>query len=185
MVELFGRVMGKAGGGEGMRVLDVGCGLGVMAVWLARLGHRVVAVDVAGEAIRLAREKAREAGVVVEFREGDFLAGGVRGSDGVGFDCVVDRGCFHGMGEEGERALFAQRVAEALVKGGVWLNMSGSKDHRLLPGEAERSTYPRLSAEEIVRAAERWFEVVELRQCAFGAGLLARFGAFCGWFRKR
>jgi len=43
-------------------VLELGCGTGEDAVWLARAGHRVVAIDTSAEMIRIARLKAVAAG---------------------------------------------------------------------------------------------------------------------------
>src|SRR5215469_2132342 len=55
----------------GARVLDVACGTGNTAIPSARAGASVVGVDIATNLIEQARERAREAGVAAEFREGD------------------------------------------------------------------------------------------------------------------
>ena len=47
------------------RVLDVGCGEGADAVWLAQRGWDVTGLDVSGVALDRARLHARDAGVVV------------------------------------------------------------------------------------------------------------------------
>jgi len=44
------------------RILELGCGTGEDAVWLARAGHRVIAIDASAEMIRVARGKAAAAG---------------------------------------------------------------------------------------------------------------------------
>ena len=49
------------------RVLDVGCGEGADAVWLARGGWDVTALEVSGLALQRAAEHARDAGVAVRF----------------------------------------------------------------------------------------------------------------------
>jgi len=49
------------------RVLDVGCGEGADAVWLARRGWDVTALDVSGVALERAARHARDAGVVVRW----------------------------------------------------------------------------------------------------------------------
>jgi SAM-dependent methyltransferase len=62
---------------EGRSVLDVGCGPGHYSVELARRGAaRVVGVDFAPAMIRLAEERAREAGVAerCQFDVGDFMS---------------------------------------------------------------------------------------------------------------
>lgn len=53
------------------RVLDVGCGTGVVAVTAARLGARLTGLDLTPALLERARENAQTAGVEVEWREGD------------------------------------------------------------------------------------------------------------------
>ncbi|MBK9654479.1 MAG: bifunctional 2-polyprenyl-6-hydroxyphenol methylase/3-demethylubiquinol 3-O-methyltransferase UbiG [Rhodanobacteraceae bacterium] len=52
----------------GMRVVDIGCGGGIMSEALARAGAEVVALDLAPEALDVARLHALEAGVRVDYR---------------------------------------------------------------------------------------------------------------------
>lgn len=52
----------------GARVLDVGCGGGLLAEGLASRGARVVAIDLAPENIEAARRHAEAAGVLVDYR---------------------------------------------------------------------------------------------------------------------
>jgi SAM-dependent methyltransferase len=54
------------------RVLDVGCGEGADAVWLARQGWDVTALEVSGLALRRAAEHAREAGVDIRWVHADL-----------------------------------------------------------------------------------------------------------------
>jgi SAM-dependent methyltransferase len=55
------------------RALDVGCGEGADAIWLARRGWTVTAIDVSEVAVSRAREAAEREGVAVEWRRGDAL----------------------------------------------------------------------------------------------------------------
>ncbi len=55
------------------RALDVGCGEGADAIWLARRGWSVTAIDVSDVAVSRAREAAALAGVAVEWLRGDAL----------------------------------------------------------------------------------------------------------------
>ena len=57
--------------GQGARVLDVGCGTGVVAVTAARLGARATGVDLTPKLLERARENATIAAVEVEWREAD------------------------------------------------------------------------------------------------------------------
>jgi len=58
---LLGELARRLQGGE--RVLDVGCGSGVLAVSAARLGAEVTAVDITPEALTATRRNARHNGV--------------------------------------------------------------------------------------------------------------------------
>ncbi|MFD9704866.1 class I SAM-dependent methyltransferase [Lentzea sp. NPDC059081] len=69
------------------RALDVGCGPGRNAIFLARNGFQVDAVDISATAIAWATERAE--GLDVRFRHGDAFT--TKGS----YDLVYDSGCFH------------------------------------------------------------------------------------------
>ena len=58
----------------GQKVLDVGCGTGVVAITAARTRARVHAVDLTPELLERARENASIAKVEIDFREGDAEA---------------------------------------------------------------------------------------------------------------
>ena len=55
------------------RAVEVGCGEGADAVWLARQGWDVTAFDVAESALSRGRESAERAGVTVDWRRGALL----------------------------------------------------------------------------------------------------------------
>jgi SAM-dependent methyltransferase len=55
------------------RALDVGCGEGADAIWLARRGWTVTAIDISDLALRRAREAAERTGAVVDWVCGDAL----------------------------------------------------------------------------------------------------------------
>lgn len=66
------------------RALDVGCGEGADAIWLASRGWTVTAVDVSQVAIDRAAAAGRDAGVTVDWRQEDLTTGPDLGS----FDLV-------------------------------------------------------------------------------------------------
>ena len=53
---------------KGARVLDVGCGAGLLSEGMARCGAQVVGIDLAGASLDVAASHAREQGVDVEYR---------------------------------------------------------------------------------------------------------------------
>jgi 2-polyprenyl-6-hydroxyphenyl methylase/3-demethylubiquinone-9 3-methyltransferase len=52
----------------GLRILDIGCGAGILSEPLARLGADVVGIDPAAENIEIATAHAQESGVEVDYR---------------------------------------------------------------------------------------------------------------------
>jgi len=67
--------------GGPVRLLDVGCGAGLAAEALARLGYEVTGLDAAGEAIEAARAHAEGQGLTLVYRQGAaeaLLAEGAR-----------------------------------------------------------------------------------------------------------
>jgi magnesium-protoporphyrin O-methyltransferase len=59
---------------DGARVLDAGCGTGVLAMDLARRGASVVAIDLSPTLVDHARERAEADGITsIDFRSGDML----------------------------------------------------------------------------------------------------------------
>ena len=69
-----GRLKAEVAGLTPGRALDVGCGEGADAIWLARSGWSVTAIDVSDVAVSRAREAAELAGAAVEWICGDAVA---------------------------------------------------------------------------------------------------------------
>lgn len=71
----------------GRRVLDVGCGGGLLAEGMARRGARVTGIDLAPESLQVARLHALEAGIEVDYRQ--VAAEALAGTDAGRFDLVT------------------------------------------------------------------------------------------------
>ena len=96
------------------RVLDSGCGTGEHTLLAAAHGADATGVDVSGLAIRRARDKAAERGLVARFEVGDAL----RLADlGLTFDVIIDSGVFHVFDDE-DRARYVTSLASVLRLGG-------------------------------------------------------------------
>lgn len=68
-----GRLVAEVTGLAAGSALDVGCGEGADAIWLAQQGWTVTAIDISEVALRRAREAAGRAGVSIEWVSGDAL----------------------------------------------------------------------------------------------------------------
>jgi SAM-dependent methyltransferase len=98
------------------RVLELGCGNGRNAIYLAGRGCTVDAVDFSAQAIGWAAERAGRAGVSVAFhRCSIFGARFIAGS----YDFVYDSGCFHHIPPH-RRGDYTSLVHRALRPGGSY-----------------------------------------------------------------
>jgi len=64
----FGRDSKKLGCLKGLRMLDIGCGAGILSEPLARLGADMVGADPAEENIEAARAHAEDGGLAIDYR---------------------------------------------------------------------------------------------------------------------
>ena len=96
-------------------VLDVGCGTGENALHVASLGFSVLGVDVAETALAIAREKAAERRIQVEFVAGDAFQLKHLGRT---FQTVLDCGLFHTFDSK-ERTQYVATLASVTEHGGT------------------------------------------------------------------
>ena len=105
------------------RAIDLGCGTGTNAIYLAKLGWQVRGVDFVGQAISNARRKAQTAGVAdqVTFLKADISkldpgqVGGIASAQ-----LALDIGCFHGLDLSG-RDHYRQLVSAVLQGNGLFM----------------------------------------------------------------
>ncbi|MGI5242635.1 class I SAM-dependent methyltransferase [Dactylosporangium sp. CA-139066] len=100
------------------RALDLGCGPGRNAVHLAGLGFAVDAVDLSPAAVAWGRDRARAAGVDVDFRCADAFGGGISGP----YDLVYDSGCFHHLPPH--RRISYLALLERVLAPGGWFGLT-------------------------------------------------------------
>ncbi len=167
------------------RALELGCGTGTNAIWLAQQGFEVTAMDLSATALEQAQKK--DGADRCTFVLADFFDEPLPGTD---FGFVFDLGCLHGFSDPAHRDKLARRIAQCLTDGGYWLNISSSLD-----GPAICPS--RLSASEITAAVEPYFKIQSLtatvldnlsaedkKEMGLGQDLPAPH-AFCTLLRKR
>jgi len=109
----FGRDPRAALPFKGLRVLDIGCGGGLLCEPLARLGAEVVGVDPSENNIEVARLHAAESGLTIDYRAStaEELA-----EAGESFDVILNMEVVEHVADVG---LFIQKCAEMVKPGGV------------------------------------------------------------------
>jgi SAM-dependent methyltransferase len=127
----------------GGRALDLGCGEGADAIWLAEHGWTVVAVDVSGTALSRARAAAEARGVGDRI---DFQQHELTGSFPDGTFDLVSAQFLHSTLEM-DRPAILRRAAAAVAPGGALLIV----DHAGAPPWATKMHHHRFpSTEEVV-----------------------------------
>jgi SAM-dependent methyltransferase len=105
------------------RVLDLGCGIGRHAQYLAAQGFQCVGVDASEAGLSCARERAAAAGLTIEYRAGSFFD--LQFLDG-NFDVVIAWNVvYHGDGDVAAQAI--DGIRHVLVPGGLYVGSMLSK----------------------------------------------------------
>ena len=127
----------------GAKVLEVAPGPGYLAIEMARLGQvQVTGLDISRTFVQIASENAREAGVKVEFHQGDAA---VMPFDADSFDLVVCQAAFKNFMHPGSALSEMHRV---LRDGGVAViqDMSSDATHAEIDREVAGMGLGRFSA---------------------------------------
>lgn len=136
-------------------VLDIGCGNGDNAVWLAQQGLQVSACDITDLAIDHAKKNCDHANVEIVFHVTNAIEKLPPGP----YDLVFDRGLFHQFNIDHDRALVAKNISEVLTSNGTWVSVIGSTEccqHRLL-------TPLRRSVHDIAAAVEPYLRIEKIQ----------------------
>lgn len=108
-------------------VLEIGCGIGTEAVYLAKQGMTVTAIDANIDIIELAKLNARTYRAKVDFKQVDLFSIDATVAKSTKYDFVIDQGCFHHIPPQ-ERSRYAEQVNSALGSGGTYFLRGFSDD---------------------------------------------------------
>jgi ubiquinone/menaquinone biosynthesis C-methylase UbiE len=118
-----------------LKVLDVGCGTGFLALRMAELGHTAVGIDLSEEMLAEARRKTTGTGLPATFQIGDAE---VPPPDGAPYDVILERHVIWTLPQPQE----ALRAWQALLKpGGLLILIEGIFEM------SDRTVYPRIEAQ--------------------------------------
>ncbi len=146
---------------RGPTVLDVGCGTGDNAIYLARRGLDVTGVDLSSAAIARARDRARSAGADVRFRVLDALRLPALGER---FATILDFGLFHDRRfSEGQLREYVSGLGQVCVPGGQVLLLC----FRDFQANAERLGPRQVRQDELRRAFADGWSVEWIRPAAY------------------
>ncbi|HEY5587916.1 MAG TPA: class I SAM-dependent methyltransferase [Candidatus Paceibacterota bacterium] len=106
-------------------ILDLGCGTGRNANYLAERGNSVIGIEISKTALNLAKERARELGVEVDYRLGDI--GEQYNIDDNSVDVVLDVTSSNSLNEIG-RGIYLNEANRVLKKGGYFFIRALAKD---------------------------------------------------------
>jgi SAM-dependent methyltransferase len=140
--------------------IELGCGTGRNAVWLAEQGFEVLGVDVSPLAVQRAREHRTIPGTPVHFLAADLLDWWKLGGP---YGFVFDRGCYAAV-RTFDRDGYLRTLEQVLQRGALGLLLMGNA------GEPEDEDGPPVLVEADVREDfEAQFEVLDLRAFRFDA----------------
>lgn len=107
------------------KVLDLGCGQGRDALFIARMGHQVVGVDISKTGITQMLEEAKQEGLEVLGVEADIVEYEPSGE----YDVVILDRVLHMLKEDSERQAVLEK-AGAVTKSGSFILIADTPKHQ-------------------------------------------------------
>ncbi len=179
LVDWHGRGLLPTGG----RAIDLGCGPGRNALWLARHGFEVEGVDLSGRGLALAAERAEAAGLTVAWHRRSIFDHPMPAG---AFALVHDAGLLHHLAPAVQRRYVA-RVLRALEPGSGRLSLTCFAPESDAPRAADAPDQDAASRtgwsftpEELLELLAD-FEILELRRMVAQPAGAPRMGADFLW----
>ena len=195
---------------KNIRILDVGCGTGRHSIELAKRGYDVTGIDLSEDQLKRAKEKAREAGVMINFLRQDARSFGF--SDEFGLVIMICEGAFPLMETDEMNFEILRNATRALTKSGKLLmttlnglyplhhslkNFSdeNQNDFIVTEGKFNPQTMRDISSVAVkndsgtlkhLTVSERYYLPVEIENMlkSLGYSTVSIFGCICGNFSR-
>ena len=110
---------------ENKTILDLGCGTGRNTNYLADLGNNVIGIEISRTALNLAKERARDLGLVIDYRLGDIGQEYEIADNSI--DVILDVTSSNSLDEKG-REIYLKEVNRVLKNGGYFFVRALAKD---------------------------------------------------------
>jgi SAM-dependent methyltransferase len=149
--------------------LDMGCGTGADAIYLARHRFDVTAIDISPMAIERARVRLEREGGLVRFVQGDICRFAQMAGQ---FDFIYDAGFYHCV-RQTDLDGFLDVLWRVTRPGSMYLSLCGAK------GEKAEGGPPQVSEDDIHDELGRLFEFIHVRPCRFESP--RRPEGYLGW----
>jgi SAM-dependent methyltransferase len=148
------------------KTIDLGCGAGYYAIYLASRGFDVTGIDISPTAIKIAKEKAEKENVKCIFIVADVLGSLDEVKDT--FDFVYDWSLLHHVYPE-HRKKYIENVNRILNSGGKYLSVCFSEKDPHFGGSGKYRETPLgtilyfSSEEELKELFSAYFKIIELK----------------------
>jgi len=169
------------------KTLDVGCGEGFYAIYLASKGFEVTGIDISENAITHAKENATKQGVKIKFMQMDITNLNKINDK---FDFILEWAILHHIIPE-QRQKYIEDIKEVLNKGGKYLSIcfnnqnpdfgTKGKNLRIVPEGAKMPAGTKLyysSFEEMEQLFEPHFRIIEAKLIQMTAGKKKHIGNY-------
>ncbi|MHC4759295.1 MAG: class I SAM-dependent methyltransferase [Planctomycetota bacterium] len=151
---------------EPCRAIDLGCGAGNYAIYLASRGFEVTGIDFSSTAIKIAKENAKNKGIKCNLIVGDVLKDLSELEER--FDFAYDWGLLHHLLPE-HREQYVENVSRLLNPNGKYLSLCFSEKDKGFDGGGKYrktfigSTLYFSSEDELRKLFSPLFEIIDLR----------------------
>jgi SAM-dependent methyltransferase len=148
------------------KTVDLGCGIGHYALYLAKRGFDVTGIDISPTAIKRAQEKAEKERVTCKFMVADVLGNLNEVKDT--YDFAYDWSLLHHVYPE-KRRHYIENVHRILNSGGHYLSVCFSEKDPLFGGSGKYRETPLgtvlyfSSEEELKELFSDYFRIIELK----------------------